>query len=335
MKQLIRKTMIAFSFIMAITASFNVTADGKLQVFSGVYATQLFDIDFQQEQFEIQFWAWFVHDTEAYKPWERTEVTNAKSFKILANTRELIDGQYFDSIKVQAVIRGTWDLTYFPFDHQTLNIELEDNQQTNNSLQFVVDERHSGLNGEVLPHGWHMSKQQISSHPHQYSTTFGDPRLTATNLPQFSQIKVAYSLKRAGNRLFVTLFLGFALAWFLTTLVIVANCSRKISGVIAMSDLVSISIGALFTTVASIYTLSDALPYTTRMVLADHIQIITLMNILLAIMTTIWARMNLFGGDMSIADTDKTCKLRYRSNLIIALGWQVFCIGYFIKFFLY
>lgn len=66
-------------------------------------------------------------------------------------------------------------------------------------------------------------------------------------LLQYSQITMSYDLKRQGTRLFVNLFLGFLLAAMLSALVIAVNCSKPLYGAIGMSDLIAISIGALFT----------------------------------------------------------------------------------------
>lgn len=311
------------SLLLLLVSTF--PAQGGQEVRTGVYATELYNIDFQHEEFELQFWIWFLHSDQNYRPWLRSEVINAKSFKVLASNREKVAGKYFDSVKYHALVRMDWNLALYPFDRQTLVVKLEDNQETADALQFVIDRSQSGLNHKALPHGWHLEGVDIRSQDNLYPSTFGDPRRAEHQKPSFSQIQVFYTIKRQGSRLFVTLFLGFFVAWLLSTLVFTANCFRRILDALSMQELTAISIGALFTAMANIYTLSDNLPYTTDIVLADHMQIISMTNVVLAIFMTIWTRIWLSGKGADLVYGQAPLFL---VNRFLVSIWLIFCGGY-------
>lgn len=294
-------------------------AQETFYVKSGVYATEVYDIDFQKEQFNVQFWIWFIHGDAEYRPWERTEITNAKSFSIVSYIRERRGEQFFDSLKIKAVVRGLWNIEQYPFDTQKLIIDIEDNQQTVDFFRFIVDALPSGIDLNTFPQGWSFNGKQILSKKHQYGTTFGDPELQKSQSPEYSQLRVVFELERKGHRLFIVLFIGFILAWMLTILVYVSNCWYRLASVLKVQDLLNISIGALFAAMSNSFTLSNRLPYTTHLVLADHFQLLTLANLIFAMMLSI-------GTQTALHPTHSGTELTQanKHRLLVRNRWLVF-----------
>ncbi|UAA39175.1 hypothetical protein KIH87_02070 [Paraneptunicella aestuarii] len=315
------KSVALFALIWLCQVNLSVAQEQDVSyVKSGIYATEIYDIDFQKEQFDVQFWIWFIHENESYLPWERTEVINAKSYRIVSHIREHRGNQFFDSIKMKAVIRGEWDINDYPFDQQVLTIDIEDNQQTGSDFRFLADQLPSGVEQARLPHGWTLRNIVIASTKHQYGTTFGDPNLTATDKPEYSRLQMQLTLEREGNRLFIVIFIGFILAWLLTILVYASNCWNRLASVMNMQDLLNICIGALFAAMSNSFTLSNLLPYTTYLVLADHFQIVTLANLIMAMLMSIWTHTSLHKTYATEAS-----RAASRHKLLVLNRWITVC----------
>ncbi len=299
----------------------------KKQLNMGLYAAELYNIDFLKEQYELQFWLWVVHDDPEYEPWQRVDLINAESYTLLDYYRKTLDSGVYDAMKFNAVFHGDWDITYFPFDHQKFVVEIEDNQESTKSLHLMSDHQSSGVNSKKLPHGWSLKDTKIETIDYAYTTTFGDPSLKGVS-PVYSRIVFEIELVRDGLRLFFTLFIGFFISILLTFLVGVVNCSERISSIVDVSELTNISIGALFTAVASIITLSNMLPYTTNLVLSDIIQLVTFLNVVIAIWMTFRTRYII--SEYKGVDTLLGFKMNvYRQNLFVMSVWVIILAAFF------
>lgn len=242
----------------------------------GLFITNLYDIDLSRNQFNVQYWVWFLHQHDDYASIERTEIVNAKSQTTRSGYRATENNLNWDSVNHKAVINQQWDISHYPFDRQVLQIHLEDIEETTEDLRFVADVQGSRMGEEIVPDGWELVDFGIKDGAQTYYTAFGDPGRSFSSQSDFSRITAEITLKRDGWRLFTTTFLGFFVATVLCIMVFLINMSPRAHSAIPLQPRITMTLGALFSAVGSIYGIADTLPYTTTFTLADSLQYTTL-----------------------------------------------------------
>lgn len=254
----------------------------------GMFITNLHDINFSDNEFQIEFWSWFLSPKLDYLPSERTEITNSKKFSIRNANTQKFDDNYLHSQVFKGTIKKQWDIRDFPFDTQTLIISLEDTIETTDSLVFSIDET-SSIANDVIPEGWRLQSFNVVAAESDYPTTFGDPRTSADTNYKFSKVEARLTLKRNGVRVFITAFLGLFVATVLMLIVYVINSTKTGLSVIPLQPRITLCVGAIFAAVGSIYSLNAKIPYTTDFTLSDSLQITTFIGIALAIISSVWS----------------------------------------------
>jgi hypothetical protein len=253
------------------------------QVKFGMFITNLHDIDFAKNEFQVEFWSWFISNKSDYYPKERTEIVNSKEFSIRNSTKQDIEDYTLHSQIFKGTIKQYWDIERFPFDTQKLMISLED---TTDNVQFITDDS-SSIANDIIPDGWELKGFELSVSDTNYPTTFGDPRVDKNNNYKFSRATATITLKRNGIRIFITAFLGLFVATVLVIIVFLINTSSKGLSIIPLQPRITLCVGSLFAAVGSIYSLTNKIPYTTNFTLSDSLQITTFIAIAFAIISSV------------------------------------------------
>lgn len=252
----------------------------------GMFITNIHDINFSDNEYDVEFWSWFLTDNAEYNPSGRTEITNAKNFSIRNNSTQEIAGQYLHSQVFKGTIKQHWDISKFPFDTQQLVISIEDTLEPSDALTYSIDPT-SSIANNIIPEGWTLKSFEVISTATDYPTTFGDPTLAAGTNYTFSQAKAVITLQRNGMRVFITSFLGLFVATFLIIIVFAINTSSKSLVTIPLQPRITLCVGSLFAAVGAIYGLDAKVPYTTSFALSDSLQITTFAGIILAIISSV------------------------------------------------
>jgi hypothetical protein len=301
-----------FCFCLFITS---VQADEAppYEVKFGMFITNIHDINFSNNEYNVEFWSWFLTDNADYNPSGRTEITNSKKFSIRNDTTQQIAGQYLHSQVFKGTIKQHWNISKYPFDTQQLVISLEDTLEPSDTLVYSIDPT-SSIANDIIPEGWTLKSFEVISTTTDYPTTFGDPTLAAGTNYTFSQAKAVITLQRNGMRVFITSFLGLFVATFLIMIVFTINTSAKGLATIPLQPRITLCVGSLFAAVGAIYGLDAKVPYTTSFTLSDSLQITTFAGIILAI------------GSSVISDIlVKTEKMVLQRNLMFTI-WSLFFI---------
>jgi hypothetical protein len=256
------------------------------QVKFGMFITNLHDINFAKNEFEVEFWSWFISNRSDYSPKERTEIVNSKKFSIRNNTKQKIENYTLHSQVFKGTIKQHWNIKRFPFDTQKLTISLEDTIDTTDNINFVLDNS-SSIANDIIPDGWELLNFNLGVSNTNYPTTFGDPRVSKDNNYEFSRATATITLKRNGTRIFITAFLGLFVATILIMIVFSINSFKQSISVIPLQPRITLCVGSLFAAVGSIYSLSNKVPYTTSFTLSDSLQITTFIGIAFAIISSV------------------------------------------------
>lgn len=249
----------------------NCFAKEPSKVICGVYPISLYDFDFTKNNFKITYYFWTL-SKKKYDAGKNMEIANATEYKVDFSDIDKINGFERSTVRYAATVMKNWDLTYFPFDHQTLEVYMEDSVYAEDQVKFIADAKNSNLATNLLPSGWELKKFEVKTDTHLYDTNFGDPSVKNS---KFSRLKIVFHIKRFGEMLYLGLFIGFYIAFFLC---LVAYLS-PITLVDFRGDLM---LGALFATIGNKYIIEQSIPPNTYVMLFDVFQLITFMVIVYA-----------------------------------------------------
>lgn len=236
----------------------------------GVYITSVYDFNLKKESYEITFWIWFLENSDEYRPYETTEVINAKSYeRESSNENETPMGNWSYSFYRASMIHE-WDISNFPFDRQILKIYLEDTVFDATQLIYVPDLKNSKIDPDVALRGWEIENFDIRTSTKTYETTYGNPGLGVTS--DFSRATIEIILKRNGTRLFFTIFIGTYTSFILSILGLFLHPTV----VVPRFGLITAS---MITVIGNHYIISTVLPDVTYFTLSDRILMSTFISI--------------------------------------------------------
>ena len=244
------------------------------QVKSGLYITQLYDIDISRKSFNITYWAWFLHDNDEYKPLDSVEIVNAKATTVRYPSTTQAAGLHYVQGKYYAAISQEYDVTYYPFDRQVLQVFMEDAQTDAKSMVFVADPQNSKIDPSLDVPGWTIEKFELKSTDVVYNTTYGDPTLEGVGDSTYSRLVATITVKRDGVRILCSLFVGFFVAFLLTSV------SYFLDADFMAGARISLCAGGIFASAGNKLALDNTLAFPTEFTLADMIEISTFIAIL-------------------------------------------------------
>jgi len=257
------------SFILITTNCFAKEPD---KVICGVYPISLYDFDFTKNNFKTTYYFWTLSKGK-YDAGKNMEVANATEYKVDFSDIDKVNGFNRSTVRYAATVMKNWDLTYFPFDHQTLVVEMEDSVYAEDQVKFIADAKNSNFATNLLPSGWELKNFELKSDTHLYDTNFGDPSVKNS---KFSRLKIVFHIKRFGEMLYLGLFLGFYIAFFL--------CLVAYLSPIALVDFRGdLMLGALFATIGNKYIIEQSIPPNTYVMLFNVFQLTTFMVIVYTI----------------------------------------------------
>lgn len=143
--------------------------EGPAHVKVGVYVLNVGKLDTSTGSFTVDFYLSLVSDKEITL--DKFEFANGRATFIDKSVDDPTDKFY----RIQASLVDTLNLSRYPFDRHLLTIEIEDKEQTVNSLVYQVSREDSGLDPSVKLAGWEIAGWDATVKEHYYApwdTTF-------------------------------------------------------------------------------------------------------------------------------------------------------------------
>lgn len=242
----------------------------------GVYPVSIYDLNLAQKSFGISFYAWWRSTDPTYHPDTSVEITNAIDYHSKFGTYGKNGDEYFTYVHYYATIQKDWDVRYFPFDHQKLEVRLEDFYDENYVI-FEPDLQKSHIHEELTLPGWHIKGLELKKSTTLYNTNFGDASVENGN---YSRLTFFIDIKRDGWRSYFNYYVGFFVAFFLCCMIFFVDSEN-------INARASLSLGSIFTAVGNKYVIDQLLPFTSEFTLSDAIQAATFCVITLSILSYI------------------------------------------------
>lgn len=249
------------------------------KVTTGIYIDRIKELSLSDSFWVVNFYIWFK--------WNDSDVNPGENFQIIdgeIENKELVDEytngtQHYQIYYVTAKITKFFDVLRFPVDNHVLTINVEDKKEERPDLIYVVENGASNINPNVQVHGYKLDNISLIEKPHVYQSNFGDPRLETCST-SYSQLRVGIEMSRPDLGFYFRIFIGLFVAVIAALLaLLIKPCDAE--------PRFGLQAGGLFVAIANTIITSELMPKTGIMTLADIINDIGLLIILVAILASI------------------------------------------------
>lgn len=245
---------------------------------AGIYITSIHDIDFKQKEYAVNFWLWLKYKNRDFDFLQNLEVPMAKSVSRSFATVDSSGEKVYVLMKLQCVMKDSWRITNFPFDHQNLRLSIENSQYDTRSLIFVPDTEGKHFDPRFTLSGWAIDSCIINSAVKKYETAFGDEEMVKPH-SEYSAFRVRLRITRDATGLFWKMFLGMYIAFLIAYVCFYIHSD-------GMDSRFGLSVGSLFAVIGNKYIIDSSLPESSSFTLVDTLHGITLFFILTIITST-------------------------------------------------
>ena len=278
--------LLLFIYILPLCSSGQLVASLSSQappdtVKVGVYITSIHDIDFKQKEYALNLWLWLKYKNRDFNFLQNLEVPQAKSVEKSFSTIDTSGEEVYLQMKLQCVMKDSWKINQFPFDHQTLRFSIENSQFDAKSLVFVPDTLGKHFDPRFALRGWTIDSCILSSNIKVYETGFGDESLEKPRT-EYSAFRVRMVISREANGLFWKIFLGMYIAFLIAYVCFYIHAD-------GMDSRFGLSVGSLFAVVGNKYIIDSSLPESTSFTLVDTLHGLTLFCIFAIISATAYS----------------------------------------------
>lgn len=248
---------------------------------TGLYITSIHDIDFKQKEYSINFWIWFKYKNPNFNFYENLEIPQAKTVTKSFVTIDTTGGQVYVQMKLQCVMKDSWRINNFPFDHQTLRLGIENSQYDSRYLVFVADTIGKQFDPRFALRGWKIDSCVVTTGIKKYETAFGDERIGKTQT-EYGVFRVRLVINREAEGLYWKMFFGMYIAFLIAYMCFFIHAD-------GIDSRFGLSVGSLFAVVGNKYIIDSSLPESTSFTLVDTLHGLTLMFIFCVIAATAYS----------------------------------------------
>ena len=271
---LIIRFVLLLSMMLFIAPSASAVGKGPTLpavVTTGVYLNQVYAVNLKENRFTVDFYVWFRYQDNGLNPLDTMEIVNGKIDSRTGVVKKKIGNINYVLCRIVATINKFWDVSKYPLDRHSLNIEIEDSEKDEAQAIFAADVESSGISPTVQVRGWDIERTNSSVKSNIYNTNYGDISLPKDNSSSYSRYIYTIDIKRPGLGQFFKLFTLMFLAAFVSFL---AFCLQPHS-----VPRFGLGTGALFAAAANMFVVGASLPESTTVTLADQLQIMTILLI--------------------------------------------------------
>ncbi len=255
-------------------------ASGPEEVMTGFYLISGGKLDFQNSTVPIDFYFWMTYPgTETPK----IEFMNSRNFILTPQTTQTIEGPNGRFQNICYRVTGTFDqdldMKKYPFDRFKIRILAEDTEKTIQERVFVPDTGSTGIDASFKILGWNVTDRDIRTTTHAYASTFGVQN-TEGGQERYSQIIFEMDISRDHAIIFIKIVSPVLLFLSIAALGLFLNVDQ-------ISQKISLSVAALFSSVAYHINVTQGLPpvgyltFIDRMMLGQYLVIF--MNLLFCV----------------------------------------------------
>lgn len=232
----------------------------------GAYVHDIQNLDLKSHSYAVDLYLWFRWKNPALDPASTFEFMNPfdawghVKTPVYEKPVRLPSGEYYQVVRNLGRFSRKLPLYDYPYDRQTLLVELEDSSRGSDELVFEPDA--VTVNPALELPGFTVGIPRLTTPTVDYPTAFGD--LREPRPPSFSRARIEIPIVRPMLPYTIKLLLPILCVVFCAALQLLFHPRH-------VDSRVGIGITALLTIVALQITLNDDLPETAYLVLMDKI----------------------------------------------------------------
>lgn len=269
-----------FGFLIATSgvASAQATQPEKVQV--GAYIMRLNNVSQKDGTFNVDMWLWFRWKDAALKPYESFEISNGRIDNRSETSLQMDGAMNYATVRIQGTVFHDYDVKNFPMDDHNLTISLEDQAADNTRIVYIVDEN-TAIDPSLSVPGWAIKLAPQTVEDHLYPTNYG---LVSSGVAAatYSRAKFNVDLYREG---YGPLFKQFWIAGLSVLLGLMAFRVKATD----LDARFGLGVGSIFAASANAFVISDSLPQSTTVTLAEQINFLAIGTIFLCVAISIWS----------------------------------------------
>lgn len=242
----------------------------------GVYPLSIYDVDPANGTFSISYYAWWRTTDKNYDPENSIEIVNARDYTFKFGSKGKVGNEYYTYVHCYAKIHQPWDSKNFPFGRQFLTVKMEDFSDIN-KIVFKPDYKKSKLHSEFTMPGWNIIGMRLVESVTHYATDFGTANIDGSS---YSRLSFIIEVKRNGWKLYASYFIGFFMAGILVHILYTMSS-------LPFAARATVFVGGVIAFIGNKYIIDPRLPPTSSYGLADAVQMITFLTIVISIITSI------------------------------------------------
>lgn len=252
-------------------------AKEAVKVRVGLYVDRIVELSIKDSTWTVDFYLWFNWTGDGLTPGETFQVVNGQ-IESKEKLDEITNGaEHYSLYRVVAKITKMFDAARFPTDDHLLTIHIEDKARQFQDLLLVPDTENSNISSRVNVPGYEVSGTAMVSKPHSYKTTRGDPRLPAGFKATYSQFVFGIAIRRPDFGFFIKLFVALFIAVAIAMLAFFIKPTD-------VDPRFGLGVGGLFAAIANSYVTSSLVPDTGVLTLADMVNQVAIVTILLTLL---------------------------------------------------
>ncbi len=237
---------------------------------SGIYINRINSFDMKSGIAEVDFWYWVITEKEEASL-QNLELSNGKLEPLGEVIRQQLGDKFYASRRYIATANCLIDTSRFPFDKQSITLLFEDGAYTSDQMTFKPDINNSGIDPAFKMNEWTITNVSYNVGGHNYPTSFGYLDIPSGQGSDYSQFCVKLELVRTGSML-QKLFKYF---WAIFISVIVGLFALLIR-VCDLDGRFGMAVGSLFANVGCSFILSEQLPQSPNLSLAELVSYVSL-----------------------------------------------------------
>ena len=253
------------------------------QVYVGVYANNVYNLDIQNNTFYLDAYVWFrwkgdIDPTATVEFINAVEEWGMVQTNILEEPMELEDGSKYQIMRIESRFVHPFTLADFPLDAQQLTLLIEDTTYPVHQLVYVPDTADSGFGDMLKIPGWEITNWTMDSQVHNYGSQLGE--LGSALATDYSVLRYALNIERLANFFLWKLLLPLLI-------VLVAHWCTFLINPTMVEIRTAMPSTALLTTVFLQQSYTSMLPEVGYLVLMDKIYVVAYLLIITTLAYTI------------------------------------------------
>ena len=184
-------------------------------IFVGVDVVRINDVNIKDMQWDVDVFLWFKWAGGRLDPKdiEKISAINAVKEQSAIFKEDLSHSTKYRAYRKRLTLTAPYNLSNFPFDSQTLPLEIAHTNKNSTHVMLVPDSRHMETSAvkDIKPQEWLYTGRSVFSDLYRYESTFGDPDYrmgTGYKSPvYFSTVNLEIGVKRILKPYLFTFFL--------------------------------------------------------------------------------------------------------------------------------